>query len=67
MRHEKPRMAAATVLSLVVYLGLAIAGAGGAARSLARIRAEERLLSETFGTEYDAYRARTGRLIPCVY
>jgi hypothetical protein len=28
----KPRMAAATVLSLVVYLGLAIAAAGGAAR-----------------------------------
>jgi protein-S-isoprenylcysteine O-methyltransferase Ste14 len=34
---------------------------------LARIRAEERLLSETFGTEYDAYRARTWRLIPYVY
>ena len=28
----KPRMAAATVLSLVVYLGLAIAGAGAAGR-----------------------------------
>jgi hypothetical protein len=28
----KPRMAAVTVLSLVVYLGLAIAGAGGTAR-----------------------------------
>ena len=28
----KPRMAAATVMSLVAYLGLAIAGAGGAAR-----------------------------------
>jgi protein-S-isoprenylcysteine O-methyltransferase Ste14 len=34
---------------------------------LARIDAEERLLSETFGAEYDAYRARTWRLIPCVY
>jgi protein-S-isoprenylcysteine O-methyltransferase Ste14 len=34
---------------------------------LARIRAEERLLSETFGAEYDAYRARTWRLIPYVY
>jgi protein-S-isoprenylcysteine O-methyltransferase Ste14 len=34
---------------------------------LARIRAEERLLSETFGAEYDAYRARTWRLIPHVY
>ena len=29
--------------------------------------AEERLLSETFGAEYDAYRARTWRLIPYVY
>jgi protein-S-isoprenylcysteine O-methyltransferase Ste14 len=34
---------------------------------LARIRAEERLLSETFGAEYDAYQARTWRLIPYVY
>ena len=34
---------------------------------LARIRAEERLLSESFGAEYDAYRARTWRLIPHVY
>jgi protein-S-isoprenylcysteine O-methyltransferase Ste14 len=34
---------------------------------LARIAAEERLLSETFGAEYEAYRARTWRLIPCVY
>ena len=34
---------------------------------LARIEAEERLLSETFGAEYAAYRARTSRLIPCVY
>ena len=34
---------------------------------LARIDAEERLLSETFGAEYDAYRARTWRLIPYIY
>jgi protein-S-isoprenylcysteine O-methyltransferase Ste14 len=34
---------------------------------LARSQAEERLLSETFGAEYDAYRARTWRLIPYVY
>jgi protein-S-isoprenylcysteine O-methyltransferase Ste14 len=34
---------------------------------LARIKAEERLLSETFGAEYDAYRGRTWRLIPYVY
>jgi protein-S-isoprenylcysteine O-methyltransferase Ste14 len=34
---------------------------------LARIQAEERLLSESFGAEYDAYRSRTWRLVPYVY
>ncbi len=34
---------------------------------LARIDAEERLLSETFGAEYDAYRTRTWRLMPYIY
>jgi protein-S-isoprenylcysteine O-methyltransferase Ste14 len=34
---------------------------------LARIRAEERLLRAEFGAEYDAYRARTSRLIPGLY
>jgi protein-S-isoprenylcysteine O-methyltransferase Ste14 len=34
---------------------------------LARIESEERLPSESFGDEYDAYRARTWRLIPYVY
>lgn len=34
---------------------------------IARIRAEERLLSSQFGAEYEAYRARTWRLIPWVY
>jgi protein-S-isoprenylcysteine O-methyltransferase Ste14 len=34
---------------------------------LARIRAEERLLRAQFGDEYDAYRARTSRLIPGIY
>jgi protein-S-isoprenylcysteine O-methyltransferase Ste14 len=34
---------------------------------LGRIQAEERLLSETFGAEYHAYRARAWRLIPYVY
>jgi len=34
---------------------------------LVRIRAEERLLQATFGAEYDAYRARTSRLIPGLY
>jgi len=32
-----------------------------------RMRAEENLLETQFGTEYDAYRARTSRLIPGVY
>jgi protein-S-isoprenylcysteine O-methyltransferase Ste14 len=34
---------------------------------LARIRAEEALLRAQFGAEYDAYRARTSRLIPGLY
>ncbi len=34
---------------------------------IARIDAEERLLSETFGAEYAAYRARTWRLAPFLY
>ena len=34
---------------------------------LARIRAEEALLASRFGAEYDAYRARTARLIPGLY
>jgi protein-S-isoprenylcysteine O-methyltransferase Ste14 len=34
---------------------------------LAGIRAEERLLRAQFGAEYEAYRARTSRLIPGLY
>ena len=34
---------------------------------LARIRAEERLLRSQFGNEYEAYCARTSRLVPGVY
>lgn len=34
---------------------------------LARIRAEEALLSSEFGAEYEAYRARTSRLVPGLY
>jgi protein-S-isoprenylcysteine O-methyltransferase Ste14 len=34
---------------------------------LARIRAEEALLRTQFGDEFDAYRARTSRLIPGLY
>jgi protein-S-isoprenylcysteine O-methyltransferase Ste14 len=34
---------------------------------LARIRAEEALLLSQFGAEYDAYRARTSRLIPGIF
>jgi protein-S-isoprenylcysteine O-methyltransferase Ste14 len=34
---------------------------------LARISAEERLLASQFGAEYEAYRARTSKLIPGLY
>ena len=34
---------------------------------IARMRAEEKLLSSQFGAPYDAYRARTARLIPHLY
>jgi len=34
---------------------------------IARIHAEERLLASEFGTQYEAYRARTWRLIPWLY
>jgi protein-S-isoprenylcysteine O-methyltransferase Ste14 len=34
---------------------------------IVRIHAEERLLQTQFGADYDAYRARTSRLIPGVY
>jgi protein-S-isoprenylcysteine O-methyltransferase Ste14 len=34
---------------------------------LARMRAEERLLADYFGAEYESYRARTWRLIPGLY
>jgi protein-S-isoprenylcysteine O-methyltransferase Ste14 len=34
---------------------------------IGRVNAEERLLSETFGADYEAYRARTWRLVPYLY
>jgi protein-S-isoprenylcysteine O-methyltransferase Ste14 len=34
---------------------------------VARMHAEERLLASEFGAEYDAYRARTWRLLPGIY
>jgi protein-S-isoprenylcysteine O-methyltransferase Ste14 len=34
---------------------------------VARIGAEERLLRDQFGADYDAYRARTARLVPGIY
>ncbi len=34
---------------------------------IARMRSEERLLQSQFGSEYDAYRSRTWRLIPWIY
>ncbi len=47
-------------------VGLLIAAAMLAV-TIARIRAEERLLAETFGADYDAWRARTWRLVPYLY
>jgi protein-S-isoprenylcysteine O-methyltransferase Ste14 len=61
---------------LVTSLGWALAFRSGIGMLLAallipvivaRIRAEEALLGAQFGAEYDAYRARTPRLIPGVY
>jgi protein-S-isoprenylcysteine O-methyltransferase Ste14 len=61
---------------LVNSLGWALAFRAGAGMLLtallvppllARIGAEERLLRTQFGEAYDAYRARTSRLIPGVY
>jgi len=65
------------------YLGLLIAACGWALcfRSgiglllaalhlpplIARMNAEERLLAQEFGAEYEAYRARSWRLIPWLY
>ena len=34
---------------------------------IGRIRSEEALLAKHFGAGYDAYRARTWRLIPWIY
>ena len=34
---------------------------------VARIHAEERLLREHFGAEYDAYSTRTWRLVPGIF
>ena len=34
---------------------------------VARMNAEERLLADAFGADYDAYRRCTARLIPGVY
>lgn len=72
-----------TIVRNPSYLGLLVLslGWGLAFRSLvgvaiaalfliplhARMNAEERLLAEQFGAEYDAYRKRTWRLIPWVY
>jgi protein-S-isoprenylcysteine O-methyltransferase Ste14 len=34
---------------------------------LARIQSEKGRLQQHFGSEYDAYRARTSRMIPWIY
>ncbi|MGI9104647.1 MAG: methyltransferase family protein [Pyrinomonadaceae bacterium] len=62
---------------LLVYLGLSLALANWAslliimlptlAAILYRIRVEEQMLRQTFGTEYDDYARRTKRLLPGIY
>ncbi|MGP8253504.1 MAG: methyltransferase family protein [Terracidiphilus sp.] len=47
-------------------IGLALV-ALGLIPLIARMRSEEKLLREHFGAEYDAYFARTWRLVPWVY
>jgi len=49
-----------SVLGLLITVGFLLV-------LMARIDAEERLLHDTFGAEYDAWRARTARLIPGVW
>ena len=54
--------------SLAFRSGVGLAITGLIALVLAaRMDAEERLLAATFGPEYDAYRARTWRLVPWLY
>ncbi len=81
--HELVTSGVYTVIRHPSYLGLLVTALGWALafRSgvgvlltallipplLARISSEERLLSAHFGAEYDAYRARTWRLIPGLY
>jgi len=62
------------MIILMLGWGLAFRGWSGVAIALllliplvARIRAEERLLRAHFGATYDAYAARTWRLIPGIY
>jgi len=61
---------------LITYLGWGLAFRGWSGVLIAvlflvplvpRIRAEENLLREQFGAEYDAYVARTWRLVPGIY
>jgi protein-S-isoprenylcysteine O-methyltransferase Ste14 len=62
------------MLILMLGWGLAFRGWSGILLALlllvplvARIRAEERLLGTQFGAEYEAYVARTWRLVPGIY
>lgn len=48
------------------WLFLALLPLGGVFAAV-RIRAEEKLLAEQFGAEFEAYRKRTWRLLPYVY
>jgi protein-S-isoprenylcysteine O-methyltransferase Ste14 len=59
-------LATGFVLIFRCWIGLFIV-VGFLAILLARIKAEETLLSSTFGEEYEAYRRRTWRLVPWLY
>ncbi|WP_424630174.1 methyltransferase family protein [Bradyrhizobium sp. SYSU BS000235] len=62
------------MLLFVLGWGLAFRSLAGVALAvlmvvplMARIRAEEAMLSKEFGAAYESYRARTSRLVPGVY
>ncbi len=63
---SRPRIALTIILFALAGVGVLLA-ALLIPPLLARIQAEERLLRAQFGAQYDAYCARTSRLIPGLY
>ena len=60
-------MLLATGLAMAQWNALAIAIVVFLAGTYIRIRSEERLLRQAFGTEFDEYKRRVPALIPGVY